>query len=71
MVSVAAQQLALAASGWAADPARKRNPAEVLKIAKKRGDYLLFTARIVERRFVYHELQVARCLNQGSCRTSG
>jgi hypothetical protein len=31
---------------------QKHVPNEVLKIAKKRGDYLLSTERIVERRFV-------------------
>jgi hypothetical protein len=43
------QRLALAASGRDADEARKRNPAEVLKPLKKRGDSHLSVARFGRR----------------------
>lgn len=42
-----AQRLALAASGRDAEKARKRNPTEALKTAKKRGDSHLSAPRCV------------------------
>jgi hypothetical protein len=47
LCKTAAERLALAASGRDADNARKRNPAEALKTAKKRGDSHLSAARCV------------------------
>jgi hypothetical protein len=49
----AGQRLALAASGRDADEARKRNPAEALKTAKKRGESHLSAARFVRRFLIY------------------
>ena len=47
MFSKAAQRFALAASGRDAEQARKRNPAEALKTARKRADSHLSAARCV------------------------
>ena len=44
---MAAQRLALVATGWDADKAQKRNSAEVLNPLKKRGESQLSTARRV------------------------
>jgi hypothetical protein len=46
-VAVCAQRLALAASGRDAVKPQKRNPAEVLKPLKKRGESHLSAARFV------------------------
>jgi len=48
-VKLVAQRPALAASGWDAYNARKRNPAEVLNPLKKRVESHLSAARIVRR----------------------
>src|SRR5687768_4045239 len=49
-VRIACQRLALVATGRDAEQARKRNPAEALKPAKKRGESQLSTACCVGRR---------------------